>query len=764
MLQRTTNITPTTASNGFVMTTPVVEFKPETKSIRCSNNSISSYGERRTQQRFLRQMLSVRCMSIVVAVLSVLVASTVIGSIAVTQQQRLQDSCSRAQFVEVMTMVKSQVKDLLTGPYKTVALMDNFFRKTNLTQLTGGNLNARDVYRENMDLMVSICASAQIGHVSAFFWPNGKVRDSHVEDELTIPSKAFGAESYHGQMDVWENTIVNSTYAPLVGWFINSNDNLDRAFARTPDLSYSWSALVYKNADEGNNCSSPAWWSHLRYFLEYDPPITLSCYNSVYCVDDSLVGYMHVCVEIQSVRDTLQNIVNGFNGNSMMYIIDDKTEAIIATSTGIFPYDSNTQTPITARTTNLSWIKDSFNTYRTSGSEFYSINSDGVDYLVSSQSNVTSHPDLDWILFIVSVKPRDNFVRNVVIIAVFTCLGAGLLIFITTYFVTRSLFLLSNELEKVSRLELDLNHLSEPPIWEAQKLYRSFIMMHAALSSFRKFVPVELISHIMKSRREAFPYLSPARATIYFQDIKDFTKLAESQDPDVLAAITEEYMESMTNIIIENGGMVDKYIGDCIMALFNLPKPQNGHEQAATRSAIECTEQLTLLNKRWKKLYNIELQHRVGINTGEVLAGNIGSSQRLAFTCIGDNVNLASRVEGANRFYNTTVLVTDTTYQQIDRDAFTTRKISTVRVAGKKRETIVYEVSGDRTQDYKDLCEEYEAALQLYDEKKLHEARARAEDLLERYGYDAPAMRLRERVMVALERDDMWATVEILDK
>ncbi|PRP80276.1 hypothetical protein PROFUN_12743 [Planoprotostelium fungivorum] len=702
----------------------------------------------------------------VVAVASILVASAIIGAIGVVRQQELLDSSSQAQFTEVTTNVQSQVKNLLSWPDDSVTLsemsvledlkmtstVNNYLQRTNISFNSDRDQKVRDVYRSSLEMMVSLCSSKMEGCLSTFYWPNGKVWPSL----LSLLGLNLSVIRFGERMDIWENIIYNSSYTPLSGWFMNESDDLSQVFNGPSDFGYQFSAVVNRKPSQGVNCSSPRWWSDLATFPAYDPPIMIIGQNSVFCRNNTLIGYIKTCVELNNIQKSLQDaLANGQNG--MLFLVEG-TGKIVATSTGLFPYDLQLST--NPRHGDEHKFELDLSILRSLQSNI----SEGVNHLIYVKPDIAPYPDLDWTVFILSVQPVDHFVRNVVLIAFFTCIGAAILVFVATFLITRSLFHLSHELEKVSRLELDLNDLSEPPIWEAQRLYKSFIMMHAALSSFRKFVPIELISHIMKSRREAFPYLYPTQATIYFQDIKDFTRLAETEEPDVLAAITEEYMEAMTTIIIDNGGMVDKYIGDCIMALFNLPKPQAGHEQAATRAALECTEQLQLLNKRWKKLYNIELQHRIGINTGEVLAGNIGSSQRLAFTCIGDNVNLASRVEGANKCYHTTVLITDTTHEKIDRQTFTTRKIGTVRVAGKKRETVLYEVSNHRSQEFRDLCQSYEYALQLYDERKLHEAKTEVEILLDHYGYDAVSVRLLGRINVALERGEAWSVIEVLDK
>lgn len=198
------------------------------------------------------------------------------------------------------------------------------------------------------------------------------------------------------------------------------------------------------------------------------------------------------------------------------------------------------------------------------------------------------------------------------------------------------------------------------------------------------------------------------------------------------------------------------------MALFNLPSDLNHHENAACQAATECSAHLKKLNKRWKKLYNFELNHRIGINSGEVLAGNIGSSQRLAFTCIGDNVNLASRVENVNKYYGTSILITDNTYAKIDKELFTCRKISTVRVEGKTRETSLYEITREKTGDKVDQYQMYEESLSLYDNNQLSAAERSLERLLEKYPGDLPAQHLMERIEKAGKGE--WDRVEVLAK
>ncbi|PRP82663.1 hypothetical protein PROFUN_09774, partial [Planoprotostelium fungivorum] len=204
------------------------------------------------------------------------------------------------------------------------------------------------------------------------------------------------------------------------------------------------------------------------------------------------------------------------------------------------------------------------------------------------------------------------------------------------------------------------------------------------------------------------------------------------------------------------------YIGDCIMALFNLPSHLEEHENAACHAATECAQLLKRLNKRWKSFYNLELGQRIGINSGEVLAGNIGSSQRLAFTCIGDNVNLASRVENINKYYGTSILITESTWQKIDHEIFSSRKISTVKVEGKNIETSLYEITKESKPEKKELFKMYEDALSWYDSNQLEAAKNSLDKLLQKHPKDMPSLHLMQRIEKSMSGE--WERVEAMEK
>jgi adenylate cyclase len=180
-----------------------------------------------------------------------------------------------------------------------------------------------------------------------------------------------------------------------------------------------------------------------------------------------------------------------------------------------------------------------------------------------------------------------------------------------------------------------------------------------------------------------------------FSDIENFTTLAEQMSPTELVGFLNEYLTAMTTIVMEQGGIIDKYIGDAIMAQFGAPIPIPQHADLPVRTALRMQCRLEDLRPKWLKQGFPELHCRVGINTGPMVVGNIGSTQVFNYTAIGDAVNLASRLEGANKHYKTLVMISEFTHNALTPNLFRTRLLDVIRVKGKLQAVKVYEVYGN---------------------------------------------------------------------
>jgi len=197
--------------------------------------------------------------------------------------------------------------------------------------------------------------------------------------------------------------------------------------------------------------------------------------------------------------------------------------------------------------------------------------------------------------------------------------------------------------------------------------------------------------------------------TILFSDVVEFTSLCEGIEPEVVQKVLQEYFNEMTRIGFGHQGTLDKFIGDGMLWFFGDPLPQEDHALRAVLTALAMQAAMHPLREKWKQEGRPELAMRVGVNTGVVLVGNMGSDARKEYTVMGDAVNLASRVEGANKPFHTEVMMTERTYEMV-KDAVEWRELDLLRVKGKKQGVRVYEVMAARKGELSDLKRQVLAA------------------------------------------------------
>lgn len=233
--------------------------------------------------------------------------------------------------------------------------------------------------------------------------------------------------------------------------------------------------------------------------------------------------------------------------------------------------------------------------------------------------------------------------------------------------------------------------------------------------------------------------------TVIFTDIKSFTTISEGLQPDSLVALLNEYFELMSNIVTKNGGTVDKYEGDAVMALFGAPEALADHAAKACTAALEMRAALPGLMEKWKgktlpggEAYP-EIDFRVGISSGSAVIGNIGSSEHLSYTAIGDMVNLGSRLESANKKYETHIMISGPTEEAVVGQ-FECRYMDKIRVKGKGKGVMIYELlcaHGQLNAQQIELIPLYNKAIGFYYERKFIEAlRVFEGEILSRWPHD----------------------------
>ena len=271
-------------------------------------------------------------------------------------------------------------------------------------------------------------------------------------------------------------------------------------------------------------------------------------------------------------------------------------------------------------------------------------------------------------------------------------------------------------LHKLKNLDLSGGSSPEIRIKEIRKMHQTIEDLRIGLKSFRKYVPADLVTELMSGSKEAELGVEKRDMTIYFSDIAGFTPLSEKLRPEELVEELSIYFDGMTQMIIAHKGTIDKYIGDSIMAFWGAPSNLESHAVWACQAALRCQRYVYGLSREWIKRGLPPLKTRVGLHTGEVLVGNIGYSDRLNYTVIGDNVNIASRLEGLNRYYETEILISGSTYQKA-KEEIETRLIDVVVVKGRTQGVPVYELAAEKNSldsKWADFYGNFNEAMRLY--------------------------------------------------
>jgi adenylate cyclase len=276
--------------------------------------------------------------------------------------------------------------------------------------------------------------------------------------------------------------------------------------------------------------------------------------------------------------------------------------------------------------------------------------------------------------------------------------------------ISQPLSLLAKETEKIKEFKLDTHERVKSFLIEVEEMAESFENMVKGLRSFKKYVPASLVRELISREEEACLGGEQREITIYFSDIADFTAIAENLRPEELVESLGEYISEMSKVIHRYQGTVDKYIGDAIMAFWGAPLRLENHALLACQAALATQRTLDELSLKWQSSGKTVFRDRIGISTGEAIVGNMGTEHRLNYTAIGDSVNLASRLEGLNKYYGTDILISESTYQQA-RDYIEVRLLDFVAVKGKTKPVAVYELI-DEKNNISPLVREF---IQLFD-------------------------------------------------
>lgn len=327
--------------------------------------------------------------------------------------------------------------------------------------------------------------------------------------------------------------------------------------------------------------------------------------------------------------------------------------------------------------------------------------------------------------------------------------------------ISQPLTYLAAEMGKVGDFRIEPGDQDHSMFREIEMMNAALAKMKGGLRSFASYVPRDLVRAVLASGQDARLSGEVRELTIYFSDLAGFTTLAETRKPDELVKFLGEYFDDMSKIIADEQGTLDKYLGDGIMAFWGAPLPVHDHAARACVAALRSQQRLAALAPE-----GVKLRARIGIATGDVLVGNIGSTERLNYTVMGDTANLCARLESLNKQYGTSCMIDEATYEQA-KAVVVARPLDVVAVKGKQRGVRVYELLAlvaDHDARAVAIAQHSTTALDAYLARRFADAAAAWGKVLELLPNDRTATTLQDRAtaFAALPPGPDWEGVTVV--
>ena len=310
---------------------------------------------------------------------------------------------------------------------------------------------------------------------------------------------------------------------------------------------------------------------------------------------------------------------------------------------------------------------------------------------------------------VITLTPIDDFVgtlKRTNRLMMLVIIGLTMVELFFIYFASRRLSRpvenVSRQLQAIESLNFDTPARVPSNIEEIAKLESAASLLRNSLKSFSSFVPLDVVRQLIKSGIPLALGVEPRVLTVFFSDLENFSSHSETLAPDDLLLQISTYLEEVSGAISDEGGTVDKFIGDGVMAFWNAPVQCPDHVLRACAGALRAARRMERVNDAWEAEGRPRIRTRIGLHCATVLVGNVGSSTRLNYTALGDGVNVAARLEGINKLFGTTICVSDSIYHELHAEILG-RPLKRVQVKGRKAEFMIYELLALRASDDPEL-------------------------------------------------------------
>lgn len=401
--------------------------------------------------------------------------------------------------------------------------------------------------------------------------------------------------------------------------------------------------------------------------------------------------------------------MEGFTQQFSKILLENKTSGIIFNQKGdIIAYQGFKKSAALPDILNIDHLADAplkkaYRLYQKNHHQQFIFYHRGTEY-IAYISPYASNFNQNW--KIATIVPMDLFIGSMKTTNYYTILFSLLMVFIGLMFVgfaadriSQPIMKIASDMNNMRQLTFSNSLNTKSSIAEVQMIFDALNSAQSALSSFAKYVPQMIVRQLLKNKAIAQMGGIKKPITVLFTDIDNYTATSENMDPDILISHISDYLNEMTGTIHQHAGSIDKYMGDAVMAFWNDPEEDADHVLHACQAVLACQRKMKTMNQLWQQMGKPILTTRFGLNTGMAIVGNLGSNDRLNYTVIGDNVNLAARLETLNKVYDTEIIVSESVYQQC-HEKMLFRPLDIVTVRGKHIATKIYELIAAKSAEY----------------------------------------------------------------
>ncbi|HEY2811382.1 MAG TPA: adenylate/guanylate cyclase domain-containing protein [Rhabdochlamydiaceae bacterium] len=483
------------------------------------------------------------------------------------------------------------------------------------------------------------------------------------------------------------------------------------------------------------------WSDFFFYYTTGDYGANVS--QPLYSKNGSMIGATGIGISSQLLSSLLTKYQVGKNGE--IFLLNEKEEALF-------------ESQIRHHKISFETLSAALKAHsETKQSQFY-FEDQGIKYLAQISSLALS-PNKKWLIAI--VVPFSDFFGEleqkeevVLLISIGVLILSGILVFYFSKRISAPIVTLAKEIDRMKHLDLSSTVRIQSNITEIFLMDASIAALRNGLRSFARYVPRTIVEQLLEKEEEIKLGGEKKEITVFFSDIAGFTTLSESHSVEEAMAFLSEYFDALSKIIIKEEGIIDKYIGDSIMAFWGAPLEIKEPAVHACVAAVRCQRFLDTFNATRKEKGIPELPTRIAINSGKVIVGNIGTSERMNYTVIGDVVNTAAHLQQVNKIYHTQTIITEETFIHV-KDRFLVRPLDIFAPAGKVTKIKIYEllaiIDGDaQTRPLPgqvELCELFTQGFNAFHEGSLQEAKSLFERIQKQFPSDYPTQLYIQRLL-----------------